>query len=242
MVRVLSRLSLALVLPAFLVSCASVSVMSVIPTPQEQPDHKPRRIFVAPFTFDDAIVKVDRDGEKLDEFQREFQAQMVSNLVERLPKAIASASPMPDDGSWPEGDVWMITGKFTQINQGSRFLRSAIGFGSGGTKLNTTMQVTNLAHGASEPFVIIETSGGSNAYPGAILGVISWPMILSGANGLIAGVTGDSRRTSRELISALTDYLREKGIPVNPDTARPKLKGHLNWLPPKKATSSSEGE
>ena len=118
-----------------LCSCASVSVREVIPL-AEPPASGPQSIFVETFEFEDDMVRVGREGEELEQFKRTMQQEMTSNLLERLGKYIAPAQAVSSEAEAPPGKSWLISGRFTRVNQGSRFLRGALGFGSGGTKMD----------------------------------------------------------------------------------------------------------
>jgi hypothetical protein len=122
----------------------------------------------------------------------------------------------------------VIRGKFVRVNQGSRFLRSAIGFGAGGTKLETMVEVYDLSDLSHRPFLTFSTTGGSNAEPGAITGIATDPLTLGvgvvtgGAGGLAHGLTEDTKRTAREITAELSDYMYRSGwIPED------------NWIKPK---------
>lgn len=238
----MGRCLLCVGLAAGLTSCASVSVTNVVPLNQQSPPHVPRGIFVRPFEFEEGMVRVNREGEKLGEFEKSMQTEMTKNLVERLRKYLAPTDGLPGSAEVPPGDYWVITGKFTRVNQGSRALRSTVGFGAGGTKLDVSATVSDHSEGGERPFVLIQTTGGSNAMPGAIMGIIAWPMVLWGGHGLTAGISADSRRTARELTSALVDYLRKSGVDASAEAPKPKMKGQLppalQLLPPKEATES----
>ncbi len=221
------RAVLAVVGAALLGACASVSVTNVISLENPTPTRVPQAIFIRPFTFDEGTVRVDREGQKLAEFEQAQQQEMTANLATHLRSYVAPAEGLPDSAAVPAGDYWVLTGRFTRINQGSRALRSTLGFGAGGTKLDCTVTVSNHATGEARPFVLIQTTGGSNAMPGAIMGVIAWPMILQGAEGLVAGVSGDTRRSAREISAALAEYLRVRGVRVSAEAPKPKVKGQL---------------
>ena len=221
------RCLLGLAFLTALCSCASVSVTNVITLENQPPVHTPPVIYIRPFEFEEGMVRVDREGQKLDEFQKTMQDEMTANLATRLRKYIAPAEGLPAGAVVPPGSNWVITGRFTRINQGSRALRSTVGFGSGGTKMETSVTVSDHSSGEAKPFVLIQTTGGSNAMPGAIMGIIAWPMILNGGQGLVAGVSTDATRTSREISAALAQYLQKQGIQVATDAPKPKIKGQL---------------
>jgi hypothetical protein len=241
--RSLLRISLVAAATTTLCSCASVSVTNVITLENQPPVHLPRGIYVRPFEFDEGTVRVDREGQKLDEFQKELQDKLATEMVARFRKFLAPADVLPESSTVPKGDFWVVTGRFTRINQGSRALRSTVGFGAGGTKLDVSATVSNHSSGQAKPFVLIQTTGGSNAMPGAVMGVIAWPMILNGAEGLLAGVTADARRTSKEISAALADYLKKRGVQVSSKAPRPKVRGSLPpaLLPPPKKVPQFSG-
>jgi hypothetical protein len=213
-----------------LCSCASVSVREVIPL-TEPPAAGPQTIFVQTFEFEDDMVRVGREGEELEQFKRTMQQEMTSNLVERIRKYIAPAQAVSSAAEASQGKSWLISGRFTRVNQGSRFLRGALGFGSGGTKMDVSATVSDLSGKAPKRFLIIQTTGGSNAMPGAIVGVFSWPATITGAHGLVAGLSSDCRRSSREITSALAQYMKRHGLQVADDVPKPKPSGGLPWLP-----------
>jgi hypothetical protein len=211
-------------------SCASVSVREIIPL-TELPSRAPEIIFIQPFEFEDDMIRVGRQSEELEDFRRRLQQEMTSNLFEQIGKYIAPAQAVSAGTAPPQGNSWLITGRFTRLNQGSRALRSTLGFGSGGTKMDVTATVSDLSGGAPRRFLMIQTTGGTNAMPGAIMGVIVWPLTFSGAPGLISGLSGDCRRTSREITSALAAYMKEHGLKVAKGVPRPKRRGSVPWLP-----------
>jgi Domain of unknown function (DUF4410) len=213
-----------------LCSCASVSVREVIPL-TEPPASGPQTIFVQTFEFEDDMVRVGRQGEELEQFKRAMQQEMTSNLLERIRKYIAPAQAVSSAAEAPRGKSWLISGRFTRVNQGSRFLRGALGFGTGGTKLDVTATVSDLSGKTPKRFLMIQTTGGSNAMPGAIVGVFAWPASITGAQGLIAGLSSDCRRTSRQITNALAQYMKKHGLQVADDVPKPKPKGGLPWFP-----------
>jgi hypothetical protein len=168
---------------------------------------------VAEFSTAHGQFNVDRDGHDLVVFkkgvQKILQAAQIADLNERLiPAAAAPRFPWdhPRHG-------WLIRGNFTLVNQGSRFLRAAIGFGAGGTKLETQVSVYDLSVSDRQPFLTFTTTGGSNAEPGAITSFATDPLdiviqvALSGIGGISHGVTEDTKRTAREITAELSDVM-----------------------------------
>ncbi len=221
------------VLCVALCSCASVSVRESIPL-AEPPGKAPQTIYVQTFEFEEDMLRVARQGEELEKFKRTMQQEMTTNLYERIGKYIGPAQAISSEAEASTGNSWLISGRFTRVNQGSRFLRGAFGFGSGGTKVDATVTVSDLSGNVPRRFLMIQTTGGSNAMPGAIVGVISWPASFNAAHGLVAGLSSDCRRTAREITSALAQYMKKHGLQVSPDVPKPKPKGGLPWWPLKK--------
>ena len=54
----------------------------------------------------------------------------------------------------PRGNFWLIVSRFDRMYQGSRMLRSVIGFGAGGTKLEMTVMVYDLSRRPPRPFLL----------------------------------------------------------------------------------------
>jgi Domain of unknown function (DUF4410) len=212
-----SRLALLLV-SAALCSCASVSLKKVDVLTTRAPSKLPAQIFVRPPEFYDPWLRVDRSGARLDTFKHEMQERFTRHLVRRLSRSIAPAQPVAATAPLPKGNFWLITSRFDRINQGSRLLRSVVGFGAGGTKLEMTVVVFDLARKPPRPFLLLQTTGGSNASPGA-LGTATY--FLTGVTALFAapnlfegtrsGLTFDTLRTVRQIVAALSEYLVERG-------------------------------
>jgi Domain of unknown function (DUF4410) len=213
-----------------LCSCASVSVREIIPL-TEPPTKAPETIFVQPFEFEEDMLRVGRQGKELEQFKSKLQQEMTANLLERIRKYIAPAQPVSAETDAPPGNSWLIGGRFTRVNQGSRLLRGTLGFGTGGTKMDVTATVSDLSGSAPKRFLMIQTTGGTNAMPGAVMGAVTWPMAIAGAPGLVSGLSGDCRRTSREITSALAQYMKKHGLQVSSEVPKPKPKGGLPWLP-----------
>ena len=223
---VLIKAASGLVLILALASCASVSVQNAAEraTPQ-----MPQKIYVADFDVANGQFKVDRTGAELVAFKRNLRAMMqtasVTDLSHRLIPAVATTK---EQGFQPE-NAWLIRGEFTKVNQGSRLLRGTIGFGAGGTKVETNIYVYDLNRSSDTPFLTFSTTGGSGAEPGAITGAATDPVILaigvvaSGAGGVAHGLTEDTARTAREITAELSDYMYRSGW-ISKD----------KWIEPKK--------
>jgi Domain of unknown function (DUF4410) len=62
---------------------------------------------------------------------------------------------------------WLVRGAFAEVDQGSRVLRSQVGFGTGATDLAVLVNVADLQKGKLEPFYKLEAQAGSRRMPGA---------------------------------------------------------------------------
>jgi hypothetical protein len=218
-------------------SCASVSVKTMQRLTKDTPKKVPEKILVRPFEFYDPAVRVDRSGERLANFKYDLQEKFTRNLVKRLSKVIAPSEAIAATAPAPRGNYWLIEGRFDRINQGSRLLRSVVGFGFGGTKLDTSVLVYDLSGRKPKPFLLIETTGGSGASPGAIgtaayflSGVTALGSAANLLEGVRSGISFDTIRTTREVSATMAYYLREEGG-LPPETAPPKLLGRISYWP-----------
>jgi hypothetical protein len=202
---------IGLALTAGLVAgCASVSVKEDAWTQERLA--MPKRIYVKNYEVLADVLAVDRSGEDLEEFRRMTAENFTRELCDRISKWIAPAVPFKE-GVRPEKGAWVVEGRFLRLNQGSRLLRSVVGLGAGGTKMETST-VVSLVGGRGGKTVIarIETTGGSNAEPGML--TVPTP-IGGGIRALMSlaktGVTADQRRTARMIAAAMAERLEEQG-------------------------------
>ncbi len=217
-------------LAGFLSGCASISVQPHSESDQAQ---KPEKIYVAAFSVAHGAFAVDREGAELRDFKTNLRTTLQTALVADLSRRLIPAAVAPPSGPLTGQHAWLVRGEFKRVNQGSRLLRGAIGLGAGATKLETRVQVYDLATGSDEPFLTFSTTGGSNAEPGAITGVWTNPVTtvlgvgLGGIGNLMHGVTEDSKRTAREITAVLSDYMfRHHWIDAD------------DWIHPKEASPS----
>jgi len=190
----------------------------------------PHKVYVGLFDASHAKFKVDREGPELVEFKQNLQGMlqrgMTTDLNRRLIPAVAT---IDKPHGFRHENAWLIRGEFTTVNQGSRLLRGAIGFGAGGTKLETTVYVYDLNQGSEVPFLTFSTTGGSGAEPGAVTAIATDPveiavqMAAGGAGGIAHGLTEDTARTAREITAELSDYMYRSGW-ISKD----------KWIQPKK--------
>jgi hypothetical protein len=190
-------------------SCASVSVRDVDKRGSARPAQRPARIYVVPFSTENAVVKENFARKKRGQLPAEAQRILAESLAAELSKEIAPAR-VVKAGGVPARDGWIVSGRFVRIAEGNRLLRMGIGLGLGGTKMETEVSVRNLSV-SNPPFLHFGTTGGSNAEPGAATSPIPFsaaPVALLQTRG---GVTDDARRTSRMITATLGEYMVERG-------------------------------
>jgi hypothetical protein len=194
-----------------LTGCASISVQ-----PHSESAARavaPKLIYVAEFSTADGDFRVDREKVELRDFKTNLRALLQMAMVRDLTRRLVPAQDARHGEALPHEDSWLVRGEFVRVNQGSRLLRGTIGFGLGGTKLVTKVQVYDLNSQDSAPFLTFRTTGGSNAEPGAITGIATDPLtlgigvVVGGAGGVAHGLTEDSARTAREITAMLSDYM-----------------------------------
>jgi hypothetical protein len=221
-------------LTIYLASCASVSVDNIRQTGPNPPRVAPDEILILPFALNEDGLRVDRTGKDFETFRAELQARLNRHLVKNLETHVAPARVISTEDALPRGNYWLLTGRFARINQGSRFLRSTLGLGAGGTKMETIIVMQDLSGPIPNKFLAFETTGGSNISQG-IGGVatlpVSGPMALTSlfnaVDGIRSGVSFDTIRTAREISATLSDYLHERGALSNKPHIKPKRLGEV---------------
>ncbi len=223
------------VLIFFIVGCASISVRQIEEANLFSPKNPPDIIYVAPFDVEKAEFNVDREGTELIEFKKATALVLQQAIVERVSKSYTTAEALGANEKLPK-QGWIVIGKFVKVNQGSRALRAIIGFGAGGTKMETEVFIYDLSQVPPSPFLAFKTTGGSNAEPGFLIDSARPISIATGVigvlGGLAKGITDDSKRTSRMITSQISQYLLKREW-INQDQATfPKVDGELGPLIP----------
>lgn len=231
----------ACVLPWILAACASVSVEKTHHPvgPEGGPNRMPDEILIRPFEVPESALRVDRDGEDLEKFRENLGDYMAQQLARRLTRHVAPARVVAAGDALPQGNFWLIEGKFERVNQGSRLLRSTIGFGSGGTKMEVAVRVHDLTGSEPLEFFHVETTGGSNisqGISGVVLFPFSGPMALTSLanaiDGVRSGVSFDAQRTAKEITATLSEYLHNRRALAGRPQLKPKRLGQMPDLIP----------
>ncbi|MEM9400313.1 MAG: DUF4410 domain-containing protein [Verrucomicrobiota bacterium] len=136
---------------------------------------------------------------------------MAVALKERFPQYLAPTILVDSWMNVPRGNNWVVGGRFTKVNQGSRALRATVGLGAGGTKLESAVYVYDMSVDSTKPFLQFKTTGGSGAQPGALLSANPVSMAISGVGGAAKGLTDDVVRTSRMITADISEYMFAKG-------------------------------
>ena len=201
--------SMAVATSLFLTGCGAIHT-APLPSSTVRLTPNPPHIYIAPFDTSTAKWLVGRQGNELNEFKRSFQTNFTHQLEERLTKLAPTeqrwVNDLPDHG-------WLVAGEFVTVYQGSRALRTAVGWGMGETTFQTNVYVYDLnvsktqyvlAFRTGVPDANMDTGAGSGSLPAGIGGA-GEPV--ETAMGLGSGLKLDTTRTCREIAGILAQYL-----------------------------------
>ena len=189
--------------------CASVSVTKVNQVKGITPQAKPKAVYIADFDTSKGVFRVDREGEELLAFKNELATFLTQVMVKRMSERVAPASEFKQGDKLPKSG-WLVKGSFTRVNQGSRALRAGIGFGLGGTKVETRVEFYDLALSHTRPFIRFGTTGGSNAEPGAVTSTTVYGVGAGLLVGAMKGLSEDTSRTARMITAMGSQYLYDR--------------------------------
>jgi len=218
---VIAKAIIGLLLTLALVSCASVSVEEGT---ERATQKMPEIIYVADFSTAHSDFKVDRTGKELAEFKQNLQLMLKTAMAADLTDRLAPAAAVGKGKQSGLKNAWLVRGEFTTVEQGSRLLRSAVGFGAGQTKVETRVEVYGLAQNPGTPFLTFSTTGGSGSEPGALLAFSTDPLELAigGVSGAAHGLSEDTKRTAREITAEFSDYMYKRGWISQDQWIKPK--------------------
>jgi hypothetical protein len=143
------------------------------------------------------------NGTELVEFKRKFQENFDLLLKKRL-QNIA-----PVDTIWNEMPTsgWLIRGEFVRVDQGSRFLRTAVGIGAGRTVLRTRVYVYDLSVSQDKYLLAFETgvpkAEGSGKGPA---GITSLMEPITTISSMSSGLSWDAGQTAVAIEEYLSQY------------------------------------
>jgi len=221
MTNMQTKAAAGLLLTLALMSCASVSVEEGT---ERDTQKMPEIAYIADFSTAHSDFQVDRTGKELVEFKNNLQLMLKTAMAADLTDRLVPAAAVGKSKQSGLRNAWLVRGEFTTVIQGSRLLRSTIGFGAGGTTLETRVQVYDLAQNADTPFLTFSTTGGSGSEPGAILAFTTDPLELAvgGVSGAAHGLSEDTKRTAREITARFSDYMHKRGWISEDQWIKPK--------------------
>ena len=208
MSRILAALGATLALSLALTGCGSIDT-APLPSSSARLTPNPVHIYVAPFDTTTAKWLVAREGIDLVDFKQGFQTQWTRILVDRLNKLAPTeqrwVDDLPDHG-------WMVGGQFITVDQGSRFLRTAVGDGFGKTTMQTQVYVYDLSISKTQ-YVLSFRTGVPNPQTGegagsgnGLSGLTAGGEPVSSSFGLGSGLKQDSTRTANAIANILAEY------------------------------------
>jgi hypothetical protein len=191
-----------------LAGCSSINT-APMPSASVRLTPNPVHIYVAPFNTEVGKWEVAREGIPLADFKQDFQTQFTHILVDRLMKLAPTeqrwVDDLPDHG-------WMVAGEFVTVDQGSRFLRTAVGAGLGHTTMQTQVYVYDLSISKTQYVLSFRTgvpnpNDGNGAGSGnGLSGLTSAGEPVSTAFGLGSGLKEDTTRTANAIADVLAQY------------------------------------
>jgi len=196
-----------------LAGCASVSVRpgNTSSTAQQARPEAPRKILISDFSFSEANVRADRDGKEEEGFEKKVNGDLTRALAHSIGKLGLTSEIIAQNDSLAVQPAWLIRGRYLRLNQGSRALRSFFGFGAGGTKMETAVEVYDLSVSNKTPLFTFETTGGSGAERGGLLSPSPYGVGIGVAAKTGTGVSNDTRRTARMIVAYISEELCRRG-------------------------------
>jgi hypothetical protein len=209
----LGLVSFGVAVDFLITGCDSVAEGSIhtapLPSATVKLTPNPPHIYIAPFDTSTGKWLVGREDIDLVNFKEDFQSYFELALKNRLSKLA------PTDERWVDNlpdHGWLVAGEFVTVFQGSRALRTLIGYGMGETTLQTNVYVYDLdvsktqyvlAFRTGVPDAVKDTGAGSGSAPSG-LGSVGEP--ITTGMGLGSGLKLDSTRTAREIADVLAKY------------------------------------
>jgi hypothetical protein len=220
----------------FFLGCAAISVEDTKAHPPA-PQQLPKKIILLPYRATPKKFIVQDPGPERTKIIHSEQKALALDLQKRLQKYIAPTMLKKEKSNLPTGNYWLVEGSWDKVIAGNRYLRAVIGLGAGKSIMSTTTTISYYKNRAWKPFLTIKTTGGSGIAPGAAsaltpIGPLSLSNILvnaggSASGGLMGGVSADRKRTAREIVAALLEYLDEAHLPIKKKGVHPKRLGHF---------------
>ncbi len=193
------------------------------------PQRPPRTIYVADFILDAENYSRDegvrgalpgRLGQRLphplakgdpSERARQIVETTAESLTQALrAKGITAQRLRNTTGNLPR-EGWLVQGYFTEVDEGNRLKRAAIGFGRGGTDMDLQVAISDLA--GEDPraaFALFGTAKDPNRIPGAL--VTMNPYVAAAKFVLQKNATErDIKKTAEQIADQIVKYERQIG-------------------------------
>jgi hypothetical protein len=190
----------------------------------QQPIAPPSAIFVQDFDLgcdtsrQDPVEKERLPGRILSRFShrndteqlaRKLVGIMTSTLIKGFSEngihagQLITGTPFPTEG-------WLVRGVFTEVGEGKRLVRAAIGFGAGATKMEVYVTVSNLAEDPDAPFIIFGTEKEPKKIPGAV--VTRNPYVAAAKFVMEKNASEkDAKKTASQIVETLVNYIKTLG-------------------------------
>jgi hypothetical protein len=183
---------------ALLVGCASVKTLPGSGTSDPTRMRRPSGIYVRPFETNGGMWQRDASSsEKREEIRDWLTGSMLRHLTAIAPTHLLEGETKPTSG-------WLVMGRFLRVDPGSRVKRMFLGgIGAGASKLETRVDVFDVAVSVTEPILSFATTGGSN--------------LSAGIPGAMTAMEDDIERTAREI----HDFLQAHVWPAESKLGRP---------------------
>jgi hypothetical protein len=140
---------------------------------------------------------------------QELVELMAKSLVADLKKAGFRATRFRPDQKLP-AKGWIITGVFTDVQEGNRLRRSMVGLGQGATDIQLVAAVQDLSHGPLQPVQEISTDATSGKAPGGAATIALGPWGAA-AKFVLAGQ--DLERNVRQTASQIAERIANRFEP-----------------------------
>ena len=167
-------------------------------------------------------------------FKHEMEERFTRRLVRRLSRHVAPAEAVAATAPLPREISGSIVSRFDRIDQGSRMLRSVVGFGAGGTKLETSVVVYDLSRRPPRPLPPPSNDrrlecctwrdwNRETYFATGVTALFSAGNLFEGTR---SGLTFDTLRTVRQIVAALSEYLVDRGaLPPDKRLRSKRLRG-----------------
>lgn len=192
----------------------------------------PRLIFVSPFTVRTEVLHLgERSRAEKAQLGRAISASLARKTASEVQR-YAAPSAVLAAGRRPGAGTWHVRGEILKVDQGSRALRTAVGFGMGRTQFRTRVTVTEIRPDGPRTILTFHTTGSSGLEPGVAFGVVGGAAAAKTAGGALlgsmAGVGGDMDRTAHEIAAVLSAYLsRNDLLSPSRQALTPNMAGQL---------------